>query len=363
MYYPLKIAEQAKEDSSEKMINLMKEKGHCSADATVGDLYEYVYGPDFFNPFYKGKFEEYNRFIISDKMINRLYFPMFKMNQIEERKTEWKDIISTSMVVEMWSKFKMVYKIDNDFFHEIKQTENLVVTKDTFYKLPYDCFYIDFADVKGISDFTGAWIYVKKKGDTIGINIYMIAQNQDTFYTHYTWCDFGETKEIEWSAKDLPKSEFSQRSLSLEDNILNEQTIIRKDYDPRHDIVIAIFQIMSFLAVDASDVSESPTTKKTYVPTKEVKNTFSEVRIWDVGVRYGKAIKIAKQQYKRNYKKHNMSDSNKTRKPVRPHVRRAHWQRYHVGKGRQNIKEMWIAPIYVCGDGKEIPVTIREIKK
>lgn len=35
MYYPLKIAEQAKEDSSEKMVSLMKEKGHCSADATV----------------------------------------------------------------------------------------------------------------------------------------------------------------------------------------------------------------------------------------------------------------------------------------------------------------------------------------
>ena len=55
MYYPLTIVEQAKEDSPEKMLEQMKYMKHCSEDATVDDLYEYVYSDDFFNPLYKGK--------------------------------------------------------------------------------------------------------------------------------------------------------------------------------------------------------------------------------------------------------------------------------------------------------------------
>lgn len=363
MYYPLTIVEQAKEDSPEKMLEQMKYMKHCSEDATVDDLYEYVYSDDFFNPLYKGKFKGYNSYIIFDKEINKVFFPMFKIKQFEERETEWKDIISTSMVLNLWSKYKMVYKIDNNFFHEIKQTENLVTSKDTFYNLPFDCFYIDLADVKDISDFTGVWVYIKKNGNVVGVNIYMISQNQDTFYTYYARYNFENESEVRWSSKELPASEYVKRSFVEEDDRLIDQTIIRQDYDPRNDIVVAIFQIMSFIAVDASDVSENPTTKKTYSKSKEVKNTFSEVRMWDVGVRYGKAIKIAKQQYKRNLNRKHSDTCSKERKPMRPHVRRAHWQRYHIGKGRQNIKEMWIAPVYVCGDGKEIPVTIREIKQ
>jgi hypothetical protein len=366
MYYPLKIAEQAKEDSPERILEQIRKMNHCSDDATVDDLYEYIYSFNFFKPTYKGKFEEYNKFIMFDKDINKIYFPMYSMMQFEERSTEWKDVISTSMAVNLWSKYKMVYKIDNDFFHEIKQTEDLVTTKDTFENLPFNCFYIDLSEVKNISDFTGAWIYVTKDKNNgfFGINIYMIAQNQDTFYTYYAWYNFNEKPEVKWNVKDLPESEFTQRSFTEDGDMLFDETIIRKDYDPRNDIVIAIFQIMSFIAIDASDVSESLTTKKTYsAPSKdkEVKNTFSEVRMWDVGIRYGKAIKVAKQQFKKNLRKYNVS--NKERKPMRPHIRRAHWQRYHTGKGRQIIKEMWIAPVYVCGDGKEIPVTIREIKK
>jgi hypothetical protein len=122
---------------------------------------------------------------------------------------------------------------------------------------------------------------------------------------------------------------------------------------------------MQFIAIDASDVTENPITKQTYKQPKEgqkPKNKFSEIRMWDVGIRYGKAIHVAKQEYEKQIAREN-AENNKNRKPVRPHVRRAHWHKYKVGKGRQETKIVWLAPIYVCGSGKEIPVTIREVKK
>jgi hypothetical protein len=89
--------------------------------------------------------------------------------------------------------------------------------------------------------------------------------------------------------------------------------------------------------------------------------------MWDVGIRYGKAIHAAKQEYKKHLVQEqgaqNAQDAQENRKPIRPHIRRAHWHKYHVGKGRKETKVLWIAPVYVCGNGKEIPVTIREVKE
>jgi hypothetical protein len=279
----------------------------------------------------------------------------------------------------------MVYKIDNDFFHEIKSTENLCITSDIYEKLPFFCFYIDLSEIKGILDFKGAWVVVVKDKNTksIGINIYMVkGEVCPTFFSYYSWIDFNGNESAELKAEDIPKSPFIIRNdgmtenpdLPLDEIVENIRDgnrapyISAGDQDPRNEIVIAILQIMQFIAMDASDISENENTKRTYKKSNSVKNKFSEIRMWDVGVRYGKAIKVAKQEFKKHVEREKSDNESKLReykerKPTRPHIRRAHWHKYLVGKGRQETKIMWLAPIYVCGDGKEIPVTIREVKK
>lgn len=391
-YYPLEAVDHM-EATEPPMItlNMMKEKGLCDQDATIEDLHDYVYGLLFFSPNYEGKFKKWNHEIMYDQRVNRIFFPMYSMKQIEERQTEWKDVLSTNIVLSMWSQFKMVYKIDNDFFHEIKQTENIITSKETFDKLPFKCFFIDLTEVDNIANFKGAWVYITKDSidgkEVYGVNIYMVQNDNFTFFTYYSWYKFtDEEPEIEWHSEDLPKSNFIARTFVGEDDLmtkdirslLNNPTDFTKDglidvtldmrdeYDPRESIVISIFQIMSFIAIDASDVNENATTKSTYRPHKEgskIKNKFSEVRMWDVGVQYGKAIRVAKREYKKHIERENDSVESKDRKPVRPHIRRAHWHKYHVGEGRKQTKTLWLAPVYVCGSGKEIPVTIREVKK
>lgn len=391
-YYPLEAVDHM-EATEPPMItlNMMKEKGLCDQDATIEDLHDYVYGLLFFSPNYEGKFKKWNHEIMYDQRVNRIFFPMYSMKQIKERQTEWKDVLSTNIVLSMWSQFKMVYKIDNDFFHEIKQTENIITSKETFDKLPFKCFFIDLTEVDNIANFKGAWVYITKDSidgkEVYGVNIYMVQNDNFTFFTYYSWYKFtDEEPEIEWHSKDLPKSNFIARTFvgkddlmtkdirSLLDNptdftkdgLIDVTLDMRDEYDPREDIVITIFQIMSFIAIDASDVRENATTKSTYKPHKEgsrIKNKFSEIRMWDVGVQYGKAIRVAKQEYKKHIEKENGSIQTKDRKPVRPHIRRAHWHKYRVGEGRKETKTLWLAPVYVCGSGKEIPVTIREVKK
>jgi hypothetical protein len=396
-YYPLEAVDHMEATESPMVtLNMMKDKGLCDQDATIEDLHDYVYGLSFFSPNYEGKFKKWNNEIIHNRKINKMFFPMYSMKQIEERQTEWKDILSTNIVLSMWSKFKMVYKIDNDFFHEIKQTENIITSKETFDKLPFKCFFIDLTEVDNIANFKGAWVYITKDSiddkELYGVNIYMAQNDNFTFFTYYSWYKFtDEEPEIEWHSEDLPKSDFIARTfVDLEDvcdekistknmfkaindpidltsdNIIDVTIDMRHEYDPRESIVVTIFQIMSFIAIDASDVRENATTKSTYKPHKEgskIKNKFSEIRMWDVGIQYGKAIRVAKQEYKKHIERENGSIQTKDRKPVRPHIRRAHWHKYRVGEGRKETKTLWLAPVYVCGSGKEIPVTIREVKK
>ena len=392
-YYPLECVDRMLEtEPPEKTLQMMKDKDMCDPDSTVADLEDYAFDLFFFTPEYKGKFEKWNNEIMYNTMVNKLFFPMYSMKDFDQRSTEWKDVLTTNLVLSAWMKFKMVYKIDNDFFHEIKQTENLITSKEMFDKLPFKCFFIDLTEVDNIANFKGAWVYITTDDihgnkDFYSVNIYMVQNDNFTFFTYYSWYKFtDEQQEVEWHSDDLPKSDFIARTFVGEDDLmtkdirslLNNPTDFTKDglidvtldmrdeYDPRESIVISIFQIMSFIAIDASDVNENATTKSTYRPHKEgskIKNKFSEVRMWDVGVQYGKAIRVAKREYKKHIERENDSVESKDRKPVRPHIRRAHWHKYHVGEGRKQTKTLWLAPVYVCGNGKEIPVTIREVKK
>lgn len=392
-YYPLECVDRMLEtEPPEKTLQMMKDKDLCDPDATVVDLEDYAFDLFFFTPEYKGKFEKWNHEIMYNTRVNKLFFPMYSMKDFDQRSTEWKDVLTTNLVLSTWMKFKMVYKIDNDFFHEIKQTENLITSKEMFDKLPFKCFFIDLTEVDNIANFKGAWVYITTDDihgnkDFYSVNIYMVQNDNFTFFTYYSWYKFtDEQQEIEWHSDDLPKSDFIARTFVGEDDLmtkdirslLNNPTDFTKDdlidvtldmrdeYDPRESIVVSIFQIMSFIAIDASDVNENATTKSTYRPHKEgsrIKNKFSEVRMWDVGVQYGKAIRVAKREYKKHIERENDSVESKDRKPVRPHIRRAHWHKYRVGEGRKETKTLWLAPVYVCGNGKEIPVTIREVKK
>lgn len=378
-YYPLSVIEGhwgcATGDAAEKLLEIFKKNGYADMNATVGELYDYIFGTDFFNPDYNGPFRNYNEMILYDRKSNKELCPNLRMEDVKERSTEWKDMTAIGLTLMEWTRAKMVYKVDNDFFHEIKNTENLTVTKDIYEKLPYKTLFIDMTEVKDISGFKGIWVMLvrDRKTEKIGINIFMCkGETEPIFFSHYSWVNFQEKEEAKLNLSELPETDFIIRNFCT--NGLEPMSALSdpgrapylsvKETDIRPELVMATLQILQFIAMDASDVSETQTTKRTYRPSATIKNKFSEVRMWDVGVRYGKAIRIAKSEYKKHLRGESIENgSRKDRKPVRPHVRRAHWHRFKTGKGRTETTTHWIAPVYVCGNGQEIPVTIHEVKR
>lgn len=45
----------------------------------------------------------------------------------------------------------------------------------------------------------------------------------------------------------------------------------------------------------------------------------------------------------------------------RPHIRKAHWERYHVGEGRKDIITKWKEPVFVNGDFNDIVANIHVV--
>jgi len=382
-YFPLECIDHLNSQTAEGMEHIPQELADLIADQTGEsvqideDFPEFLFGMDFFNYKYHGKYEAINEFLLYDQGINSLLLQGISMLDVEQRKTEWRDLFGESYVLSQWCRTKVVYKMDNDFFHEIKNTTNFKISADLLAHLPFNIMYFDLSDVKNIGEFNGAWVDVHQvRPNCFMFVVYMVTDgsiNPKTPYALFSYyCGFNfpdadqlieiDPKEIVYNVTD--DYYIRDYMTSNEDGFIIRHSLEKSD-DHRGEIVVAIMQVLEFLHADIPDITESPITKNTYRPSQTIKNKFSEVRMWDVGVRYGKAIKIAKGKVEQHLKEAAESDSKsgkKARKPMRPHIRSAHWQRFHVGKGRTQIRVNWIPPTYVCGN-TEIPVTIHLVEK
>lgn len=378
-YFPLEVIDGLNEKSAlDNLLVVFSEAVSRDLNKKVeftDEFAEFTLTENFLRADYKGKWEDANNYILNNRELHNLILKGIKFSDWHQRRTEWRDFFGEYLILNRWQKSKVVYKVDNDFFHEIKNTGNLKLSRPMFKYLPVSTMYFDLADVKDIGDFKGAWVDISRDGDFYLFTTYMVTDStisnrqMNAFFSYYCGFRFVDDDEMELDLKEAlidVTDTFHISDYRTFDETTGE--VIRQPLDKaddhRPEIVTAILQILQFLHADIEDVEESPITKSTYRPSTVIKNKFSEVRMWDVGVRYGKAIKFAKQQAMKVAKESSLSEGvgQKVRKPVRPHIRSAHWQRYHVGEGRKQIKVNWIPPVYVCG-GKEIAVTIHKVGK
>lgn len=121
------------------------------------------------------------------------------------------------------------------------------------------------------------------------------------------------------------------------------------------DLVKKSMQLVLYLCTSNPEVR--PRQKQIKRSVSRPKDSYREIRTWDVGLRYGAAIK----QYKQTDKTHAGSHTGK-----RPHYRKGHFQHYWRGPrdGERTLKLIWIDPILVNADkvDGELPAVVHEVK-
>lgn len=124
-------------------------------------------------------------------------------------------------------------------------------------------------------------------------------------------------------------------------------------------MVSAMLSLLLYLCSEQPDIDnwapKQPAFK--YLGTKRRWLASKDVHEWDVGLRLGAALKLAKELSERS------GDGSETGSSVRPHMRRPHWHSFWVGKrGEQTISLRWLPPIPVnVADVDKLPAVVRQV--
>lgn len=371
-YPPLDFLKIMKDEGAlteyEEIISKYKGSFHASAlqNTTALDFCLFAISHNILNPSYEGKFQALNKLLIRQTPL-LVQASNFTKKDIEEGRidlqSEWRDHIIFPLFLGQWEKNKQVYKLDPDFTKALADSDNLTLTKDTIEHLPCESFYIDLSDLKEIYPVLGIYVFVNHTQESAYISSFTLTSSPSGkmfYYSSYMHADYKSDGTIRMDTSILQgkKTNF----LTWEDNCENLK--IESAID-RVSLSALPIQLITYITSVDADIEESPITKNTYKkpqPALPPKNTFKEVQIWDTGIRFGTAFRRKLKEYAAEQKIRGPLD--KKRKPPVPHYRRAHWQRFWVGKHDSEDRHQenkWIPPIFVGGTEAK-NVTIHKVK-
>ncbi len=120
----------------------------------------------------------------------------------------------------------------------------------------------------------------------------------------------------------------------------------------------AMLSLLLYLCSEKPDIDhwQPPVPQMKFFGTKRRLLQAKAVKMWEVGLRIGAAFDLAK-------KSSSDAASDGSGQSVRPHIRRAHWHSFWVGKrGEQTITLRWLPPIPVnVDDIGNLPAVIHPV--
>lgn len=319
-----------------------EEYSDCEPEVLLDMISDKNWGEDY----YSGPNKE--RYFYTYNMMGDNFFTMHKISAC----------FAVAGFAGVWKYNKMVYEPDYDFSQVLLNTDKLRVYPEMIKHIPFNTFYLDFSK-NVLFEYDGFFVQVKVY-DSGAIRIVSLPTQSD--YSH------------------IPLEEYEQEPTAYADAFwINpemfsvENDTCYFDFDLHKDFLwtidsyktqwfigglsnfrLFLLQFLMYLSSKEPDIKESPDTICTYKASTILKNKFSEVRKWDVGCRYGEKIRLFEKKKKQQF---GINESNK-QNSRRPHIRKAHWERYHIGKGRKDIITKWKEPVFVNGDYNDITANI-----
>lgn len=251
-----------------------------------------------------------------------------------------------------WRQYKEIFQFDEelvkDLQGEAEYTVNMSVPSNIFLKLPYPAMFIQTEKEKG---FFVSLENDPGRGDQELRFVFVDPSDKDTPY-YPSYIAFNNKETIGDQVKKMMTFLNGQRS---NDKLENELA----------KLLSTSFQLVLYLCTKQPDLRQ---TSKPVKRSAVIHDSYREIRQWDVGIRYGNAIRA----YTKKITDSGETDENSTghqgsHAPKRPHIRRGHFHHYWVGsksKPDERKQELiWLEPTFVnAGDVDELPTTIHPVK-
>ncbi len=265
-----------------------------------------------------------------------------------QNRIEFVEMIAMHYIHEEWIKNKQVYKVDPDFASMLIKSGNPKFTKSSIDHIPCKTFYLDLTDFD-LDPMIGVFVHVHVT-DSYVTFYGSIIDKQLVSFSVETTVDLTKAPEvIEYDIGNLDELEvFRCADTSNEEVKALEKAlgIKREEHYVNSNLLRALtILIPTYLMTKEPNVVESSYTKSTYrkpKPTSKVRNKFSEVQAWDIGVKYGKLLRdYVKEKTIKLVPTDEAEGSQHPRKSPRPHFVSGHYQVYWKGKGRTTPEVVW----------------------
>lgn len=345
IYLPLQVCKNFTVPAERSNNQLMKTIQDIIEDRKSDELLLYICSDKFMDAGYKGEFVEFNRVCL--KYWKRIIHDLTgiepeSLKSEPERKNLIIDLVIPNFIITEWSKSKQVYCFDAEMENALMNTEKVKISPVVFRRLPYRCFYIEFAEGGyftgngGLEDNHGVFVKFSELENGDFHLIFIRFRNDQKYFTGHLLLDHRSYPDIPVQDREY----IIDRELDCP-----AESVAQKDWK---QFAMFVLNAILYLCAVNNEVTENPVTAKTYHPGRIAKNKFSEVRKWDVGVRFGAAVRCQKDRIQKDAETDcPESNSHKSHASPRPYMRRAHWHHYWTGKGRTELILKWIEPVFV----------------
>ena len=123
-----------------------------------------------------------------------------------------------------------------------------------------------------------------------------------------------------------------------------------------------ILQVILYILAQNAEIA--PNSEQSFITKrgKTVKDKYSEIRKWDVGVRIGTSIRQQKIREQSGSTEHKQNGHN----PPRPHMRRGHWHHFWTGpKTKPEERKLilkWLSPMSVAANPDDTPIVLHKVE-
>lgn len=260
-----------------------------------------------------------------------------------------------------WRLSKEVYVIDEDLKDLLfEQDGELDVPDEVLLQLPYPCFYVELPNTYYRADkihgFFVTLEYDVNNGDKELKPVFLTDDGNIFSYSIHIGA-----KTIEESVDMLDKQALENTNGDKELKRLALKAM--QDSAETKIFLKQILQVILYILAQNAEIT--PSSEQSFITKrgKTVKDKYSEIRKWDVGIRVGAAIRQQKAKEQSRKKEYKESEH----QSPRPHMRRGHWHHFWTGpKAQPEERKLilkWLSPMAIAANPEDMPITFHEVKQ
>lgn len=255
-----------------------------------------------------------------------------------------------------WRISKEVFIIDESLEQMLfQQADDASVPAEILMQIPYPCFYIQFHHLEFQNrTISGAFVHLEYdvKNDSSELRILFAFPDGSTlgFPIHINAGNLENSEHV--TVQEAIDAIGTESPLNALRGMMQTEN---------NAIKIALsktLQIVLYLCAQNAEISPNKEQSTVYKRGKKIRDSYAEIRKWDVGVRIGAAVKVSSQST-------TQSSTHSAHASPRPHMRRGHWHNFWTGSrskpDERKLVLKWVAPTFI-GDRDETPVVIHNVK-